>query len=332
MSNLTNFPNGIQTPFVVGGTVITQGNVYFVKPRTGADGNDGLSPATALKTCAAALAKCTAKQNDVVYLISEGGSTSSDTTDYQTATLEWNKESVHLIGVCADVVMNKRARISQDSTAVTVANLFLLSASNCVIKNIGFQQGVGTLAAAQICVKVTGNRNLFDGCSIQGVANAQAAASIYASCDLTVSGGAENVFRNCAIGNDTVDRSQYNRNIIFAATASKSFFEDCYIYARIGSTSYCSIGAVAATALGSFNVFKRCLFVTRSTNNAYAQAAVISYGATQTAGEIIIMDSPCITTGGSSGAVPVWTAGGSTTYTNMVAPTAAGAGGIMTKV
>jgi hypothetical protein len=80
------------------GSMVTQGNVFFVRPTGGSDGNDGKSPARAFKTLVKALNSCSANQNDTIYLIAESN-TASATTAYLTAQLDWNKDLVHLIGV-----------------------------------------------------------------------------------------------------------------------------------------------------------------------------------------------------------------------------------------
>src|SRR4051812_12677832 len=89
----------------------TQGNVYWVRPNTGSDANDGLSAGSAFQTLLKALQTATANQNDIVLLCAESN-TAGRTTSYQAATLDWNKDLVHLIGVNGGPFLGQRSRIS----------------------------------------------------------------------------------------------------------------------------------------------------------------------------------------------------------------------------
>ena len=74
----------VQANVLIGAGLMTQGNVYHVKPSTGSDGHSGTSPDEAVKTVSKALSLCTANQNDVVLLYAQSN-TASATTDYQSA-------------------------------------------------------------------------------------------------------------------------------------------------------------------------------------------------------------------------------------------------------
>ncbi len=109
----TNFPNGI-TSMGVPLPNITQGNVWFVEPSTGVDSsgpNDGKTVATAFKTLAYALSRATANQNDIIYMFAQSN-TAASTTDYQAATLTWNKDFVHLLFLLM-VVVSKTSKFSK---------------------------------------------------------------------------------------------------------------------------------------------------------------------------------------------------------------------------
>src|SRR5512138_379079 len=97
------------------------GNCYFVDPLNGSDTYSGLDADHALATLTAALAKCTANNNDTVYLV--GNATGINLS----AQLDWNKAYTHLIGLCSPVYAGKRARIFQGA-AVTGLDLFKVSA------------------------------------------------------------------------------------------------------------------------------------------------------------------------------------------------------------
>lgn len=246
MGPYTNFPNGITSmgiPLPQSPVGPAQGRVVFVKPVAGVDGNDGATPATAVKTLAYALSLCTANRNDTVYLISEGN-TSAATTDYQSVALDWNKNMVHLVGVGAPSFIGQRARISNLSTATAIVNgLFIVSAANCYIANIAVFQGQGGTnpTGASIAVSVTGERNVFQNCQFSGIGHSELDDATSRS--LKVSGG-ENLFKNCYIGLNTTIRATATTEVEVSGGA-RNVFEDCMV------DSYTSLSTFKALTAGS---------------------------------------------------------------------------------
>jgi hypothetical protein len=141
----------------VGGPV-TQGKIFNVMPYSGRDSASGKNPRQGLKTLSRALALATANQNDIVYLISEGNA-ASRCTDYQSTTLAWNKDGVHLVGVNSGNMLSQRSRVSWLSSASSDADipLFLHSANNCTIEGIQFFSGIND-ANLSFNVKITGHQ------------------------------------------------------------------------------------------------------------------------------------------------------------------------------
>src|SRR3989304_8091611 len=88
----------------------TQGNIYHVKPYSGSDSNDGLQIDRPIKTLSRAQTIATADQNSVKLLYSEPN-TASLTTDYQSTTLSWAKDGVHLIGINSGNPISARSRL-----------------------------------------------------------------------------------------------------------------------------------------------------------------------------------------------------------------------------
>lgn len=248
---------GLGLPFI-------QGTIFHVKPYSGSDSNDGLHPDKALKTLARAQTLATADQNDVVLLYSESN-TASLTTDYQSSTLSWAKDGVHLIGVGAPTRVAQRARVAFDSTYDTASNLFTLSADNCVIKNIHFFAGVaGTNPTG--CMKITGSRNYIENCHIAGIGNDN--NDIADAYSLSISAGAENTLRGCVIGLDTVSRgTAANSEIRLESGATRNIFEDCYVITYAGANTHQFL-LVPTNGLDRFTVFKNCLFINMPTGDA----------------------------------------------------------------
>jgi hypothetical protein len=264
---LTAFPNGVSSfgvP-VLGGIPLpsTQGNVYHVKPYSGNDGNTGDSPDRAFKTLTYALAACTANQNDIILLYAESN-TSASTTDYQSTTLLWNKDFVHLIGVGAGPALSQRSRVAFISTYATASNLITVSANGCLFYNIEFFAGVAS-ANPTGCMKITGVRNHFINCHIAGIgADLMDTAGAYS---LWLYDAPENVFDLCVIGIDTIKRgSTSNAEILFTGTgnvgSSRIIFRKCLITGWCESAgNYLFISANQANALGGYLLLDDCVMI-----------------------------------------------------------------------
>ena len=248
----------------VGGP-ITQGRVFHVRPSGGRDSASGKNPTNeAIKTLAKAQLLATANQNDVVYLMSEGNAASA-CTDYQSTTLEWAKDGVHLIGVNSGGMVSPRSRVAWLSTAASDSDipLFLHSADNCLIEGIQFFSGIAD-ANLSFNVKVTGHRNVFRRCHFAGIGHdTNDAAGAYSLC---LSGGTENLFEDCIIGLDTIARgTAANSEILFDAAGTadcnaRNIFRNCIIltYAEANTHQF-----IIRESAGSdrFNLFDGCAFI-----------------------------------------------------------------------
>lgn len=291
------FENGLQMS-----KYANQGNVFYVRPRLGSDGNDGRSPETAFDTLATALDACTANQNDIVYLLAESN-TASSTTDYQSTALNWNKDGVHLIGVNNGTMIGQRSRISNLSTATAIVDgLFIVSANNCLIANIEVFQGQGGTnpTGASIAVSVTGQRNRFVNCQISGIGHSELDDATSRSLKVT---GSENIFQHCYIGLDTVIRGTATSEVEIA-TGARNIFEDCVFNSY---TSLSTFKAVAATSFDRFVIFKNCIFsAIQNITSAVAPTGAISN--TTPNGQIMMLG------GGVFGYADVTTADDSKTY------------------
>ena len=311
---------GLEAAYVIGSQFLSQGQAWFVKPVNGSDSSDGKSPATAFKTLAAALSAATASKNDVVYLFSEGASgTSSDTTDYQTATLDWNKNMVHLIGVNAGGPFAQRSRVALATAYDTASNLFTLSANSCLIANIHFYAGVaGTLPTG--CMKVTGNRNRVVNCHIAGIGNN--ANDIAGAYSLLLDGAAENAFDDCTIGLDTIARgTAANSGLLVDGAATRNVFRDCLFTAFLEhATNHVHVRLADTTAIDRFLWFKNCLFNYESENFGAAGTGVMNVPAI-TQGRIVVQN--CTAYSDAPGTAVKWDVNDNNRIYLMEAPTPA---------
>ena len=266
---------------------VTQGNIYWVRPRTGSDSNTGLQSNQGqngqgpFRTLAAALAAASANQNDVVLLCAEGND-AGDTTDRQSSTLNWNKDLVHLIGVNDGPQVGQRSRVAFTSTYDTASNLITVSADGCLIQNIGFFAGVaGTLPTG--CMQITGQRNNFVNCQISGMGNA--ANDIAGAYSLYLNGAAENTFENCYIGLDTVTLgAAENSQIKRANQATRNLFRNCKILTYTNHATNNNFLRAPTSSLDRWLIFEDCQFINpidaSSTNLTQAMIVASDAGGT----------------------------------------------------
>lgn len=267
---LTNFPNGISSfgiPVIPNNIPFGKNSkTFFVDPVNGLDGNKGDSIKSPLKTLLQAHTKATAGNNDVVFLLSNGATSG---TARQDVALTWSKNATHLIGVCAGGV-NPRARIAATS-GVDFTPLMTVSADGCIFSNISLFHGYDT-AETQICLAVTGQRNVFSNCRISGMGHATAGDQA-GSRSLTLSGDGENYFVDCYIGLDTIARSTTNAEIGFLSGAVRNKFERCTIESYADNAGH--IFAVAgAGGLDRYTIFKDCELINTGTTTMTAALSV----------------------------------------------------------
>lgn len=251
----------------------TQGNIWHVAPSTGKDTNDGKSPRRPFKTLAAALAAATANQNDIVLFYGEGNA-SADCTDYQTATLTWNKDLVHLIGVNSGVMASPRSRIAFKSDYNTASNLMTVSANGCYFANLSIFAGVAGVNPTG-ALKVTGARNRFERCHIVGMGNV--ANDIAGAYSVKLDAAEENEFVSCVIGGFTVARgAALNSQILFDTAAKENVFRNCRIASQVlHASNHVLVEVADATGVDAVNYFESCKFRYQSANYAVGATGVM---------------------------------------------------------
>lgn len=241
----------------------TAGNKYYVDPANGNDANDGKSPGKAFLTVAYAKSQMTANQNDVLYFL--GGATA----DNPAATITWDKDYTHLIGISAPLAVGQRCRIV-GTAAVDLAPIMTISANGCIFANIQWYQGkdANTDGGA---VDVTGSRNAFINCFFAGMGHATPAARA-GSYSLKVT-GQECLFDNCAIGLDTITRAAANAELWISTGADRLTFRSCRIYSQSDTQTKLM---VLIDGLDRWCEFENCIFHNFSVNWATTLSNAIS--------------------------------------------------------
>lgn len=240
--------------------------IFLVSTLHGDDDNDGLSWGKPLATIAAAEDLCTTLHNDVVLVLGEG-------TSFAEAALVWDKSYCHLVGLNSGGP-EPRSRL-KCTAALATTPFVTFSGSGCVVRGMSFWHETSN-AAGLVNVLVSGGRNLFEGCQFAGGVSTNNSAGARS---LKVGGAnaSGNVFRNCFIGNDTVQAVTDNVPLEFTTGVMHSLFEGCTLWLTAGATTCVHVYAAAAADVGRCNQFKRCLFVNE--DPATVQASVFGLGA-----------------------------------------------------
>lgn len=315
---LTNFPNGITSfgvPVIggVGGIPFT-GNYYFVDPANGADGNEG-SVELPLATLDGALDKCTAGNNDVVILIGDGATTN---TARLSATLTWDKNATHLIGITAPTGVAQRARIAPTAGASAFTPMVNVTASGCYFANFSLFHGFGTGTTAQICWVDAGGRNYYENVNFGGMGDAASAASA-GSRSLKISGTTgENTFVRCTVGLDTIARGAANASLEFASGTPRNRFIECMFPFQASAGTPLGILTSAAAAMDRWQSFERCVFINNVESTSTTMTALVTLAASS-GGLVLLKD--CTTVGVTDVFSDATTAG--QMYVDGGAPTAA---------
>lgn len=239
--------------------LLSGGQIYYLDPVNGSDSNDGLSPATALATIATAYNKLRSGRNDTVVLLSDGTTASSIRL---SSNFTWAGNAKHLIGISSGVNISNRSRIAPTTGIAAFANFFTVSGNGCLFQNLEFFQGFAAGGNNQICVTVTGGRNLFLNCHIAGISdNDGASGADTGARDLLISGTGENQFVDCTIGTDTEARSVANANVELAGGTPRNVFLRCRFVMFATNNGVLGVLVNAAAAIDRFNSFENCLII-----------------------------------------------------------------------
>lgn len=280
----------------------TTGKVFYCDPVNGLDANNGQQVVATpgqngtgpVQTLGAGYALLTEGENDVLVLIGNGLSSGSARLH---AAFTWAKDAAHLIGICSGSPFSQRARIAPGTTDTAFANFFTVSGNGCYFSNLQFFQGFATAIAAEICMTVSGQRNVFNNCSISGMGDTGSGlgANSTTSRNLLLQAG-ENLFVNCTIGLDTVQRNAANASVEITGNSARNVFKDCLFPSYLGSSGTGALGlkTAAASALDRFTLFDGCIFVNAINSGGSTMTALITLAAAS--GGMIVMKS-CMTVG-----------------------------------
>lgn len=232
--------------------------VWFVDTEGGSDTAPGTNPQRALKSVAAAYDRCVAGRNDVVAMCGRA------TGDTQAATLVWDKDFTHLVGLSGDLPgTGQRCRIlgGADVDLATVAEI---KATGCIFRNLQFYNGADK-AEDSGAVVVSGARCEFTNVMFAGMGHATPAARA-GSYSLKLDKAHENYFRDCHIGLDTIVRGAANAELVMAGPVLRNTFRGCRFVSASEETTKTLVSLTPAAAGSAFTIFEDCLFYNQSEN------------------------------------------------------------------
>lgn len=265
--------DAIQANFgAIGAGILTTGNVYYVNPVSGSNTAGDGSLAKPFAGIAQAYAQCVSGNNDVVALIGNGGTTGTARVD---SSFTWAKSATHLIGICSPTIYSQRARIAPTSTTTAFTPYWTVSGSGCIFQNIQWFMGFTTGTTSQIGMIVSGSRNVFQNCHIAGMGDTASAQSA-GSRSLVLTGGGEHLFLNCAIGIDTVTRTQANASLEFAAATARNVFRGCYFPFQTSAAGVLGILATGNGSMDRHQVFENCMFINNVKSTSTAMTVLAS--------------------------------------------------------
>jgi len=255
---------------------------FIVDPVNGDDDNSGASFKAPLATWAEAKDRTTGDQHDAVFVVA------GDTSDSNAATIAWDKDHTHLIGLSAPFPgIGQRCR-----TASTVAAPALtISGKGGIFKNLQIQN---SYAGASGGVLVSGAYNYFENVYFNGMNHATAGAAATSYC-LSVT-AAENYFKRCTIGSVQTVRASTNAALVLSTGAQG--FEDCLIQGYSETAGNFLVRLATGTAGMSLLRFKHCTFYNQTVNWATGMTAV--FNVAQTGSHYVLLDD-CIAIGGAGG-------------------------------
>ncbi len=255
----TNYPNGLMSqgiPLMGGVPYGPTSKTFFVSGAEGSDGNDGTTPKKALASVSKAHSLMTTGKNDVCFVMGNGQTSG---TARETATITWSKDACHLVGVAAPGVVAQRARISTASSTSAVTPIINITADGCMFSDLHFFQDFST-NAANVCMAMTGERNVFLRCHIAGGGNATAAVHA-GTRSLTIAGtNGEHYFKDCTIGLDTIPRgTAASAEVEFTGATTRNTFENCLFLARTDGTSHDMV-LIGSSGIDRWVRFIECTF------------------------------------------------------------------------
>lgn len=257
------------------------GDIYYVDYRNGADGNDGLTWDTALRTYSEAISRVTSNNNDVILI-------DGDSTVVETAMVTISKNRVHTIGI--NGMLGHYGQGAKISVGVTTAATDIATIKNTGVRNtfIGIKViNENTVAEGLYGWAEGGEFTRFHNCEF------------YKSTDLDDAGASEflhngdsAMFYDCTFGSSANITGNIRANVLVTATLSgkkcrDTYFENCIFLAKADDTDKVMVYGANATDVERLFLMKDCTFFNNPLS-AGTPAHAVGFAAAQTEGAVIL--------------------------------------------
>lgn len=282
----TNFANGLESmgiPILGQGIPSSFGDYFFVDP-DGSDGsNDGRTMDEPFKTVKKAYDTTVSNNNDVIVL-------SAATAHTIAAEIVVSKNRVHFVGLGGGSrYMGHRTRFEMGVTTGTGKAIIQVTGVGVTFSNIKFRS-VDTLSTSLYAVADGGEFTQFSYCSFEKATDLGETGAAELLCNADTG-----YYFRCSFGNHIYITSVARQNVLFDRTtiagkvARDVIFEDCLFMAKSSSVDQRNLYGANATDIERFLWLKKCTFWSAKLSTA-TQAVVVSFGAAQTEGEILLQD------------------------------------------
>lgn len=208
-------------------------SIFYVDSANGSSSNDGLLRSSPMATIAQALAKCTDAKGDAICVLPGHAETLSATTQ----GIAFSKTGVALVGFG-----NARNRPAITCGAADIVG-FLLSGSNCLVKNLRLIGSTSQTSAASYLLSVTGTDNVIENCVFE-----HGGAGPLRACGMA--GASRTTWKNCtwlgtaagpdrAISINTASVDSVFQNLLFQYISSSGLDSGCIVgSAGVAHTGY----------------------------------------------------------------------------------------------
>lgn len=277
------------------------GPTYYVNESIGSDNqnNTGFNPYGPLKTLDRALAlESTALTSAGLSSVGRNAVIKFWGTQHRASTLTWNLPATHLVGIGANQLRGKRARISVTGS-MGFNNLVSVTAQGCEFANFGTFYGWVDSSTSLLAWSDSAGRSSYENVEFMGFGDGTVttgSSNLTGSRAFKFTGSGETTWRNCVFGVDTNDRNAANFTVEITSAAPRLSMLDCVFEARLGASG----GGSSHILIGSAGIDRyldvvRCRFHNFSTT-AMAQVLNVS----SSAGGTVFLDQSTFGAGGTA--------------------------------
>jgi len=266
-----------------------RGTWYFVDPWFGNDGNDGLTPETALKSIVTAYARCKDGNGDGIALMS-AGTQSINTSSYLKSTLNWTKSGITVIGIASGTRKGSRARIS--TTKVTSTGTTFAQTAHTITREVGSFINDGWVVGMTGYIADSGSNDgaTFTVTQVSALtvtvtetlnvqSKAQTVSCVLSSylAEVIKVPGANNAFFDISVGNYG---DQVGALGAVTVKGERNYFDRCHILGACNAVPAAQAGAfdLKFGDNGSENTFERCTIGSNTIIRAAANGNIVLAG------------------------------------------------------